>query len=89
MQQSAPDPATATRNRLTWQCRRGMRELDELLHGFLDSRYARLDPARQATFAALLEYPDTVLLELLMGRMRPADKEVAYIVQEIRNAAQP
>lgn len=85
MQTSAP----VSRNRLAWQCRRGMRELDELLLGFLNSRYPGLDAARQATFSALLEYPDAVLLELLMGRMRPADKEVAAIVQDIRNAAQP
>ena len=88
MQQPATISGDATRNRLAWQCRRGMRELDELLHGFLDSRYAELDPAQQAVFAALLEYPDPVLLELLMGRMRPADKDVADIVQEIRNTAQ-
>ena len=65
-----------------------LRELDELLHGFLDRRYAGLDPAQQAVFAVLLEYPDAVLLELLMGRMLPADKDVADVVQEIRNAAQ-
>lgn len=88
MQQPAAIAHAATRNRLAWQCRRGMRELDELLHGFLDARYAGLDAAQQATFAALLEYPDTVLLELLMGRMHPADKDVANIVQEIRNSAQ-
>jgi len=88
MQQPATVTATAMRNRLAWQCRRGMRELDELLHGFLDKRYAELGTAQQATFTALLEYPDAVLLELLMGRMRPADKDVDDIVQEIRNAAQ-
>ena len=84
-----PSPEAVARNRLAWQCRRGMRELDELLHGFLEQRFAALDPARQAVFSALLEYPDAVLLELLMGRMLPADKDVADIVQEIRSAAQP
>lgn len=77
------------RNRLAWQCRRGMRELDELLHAFLEHRFAALDPDRQAVFTALLDYPDAVLLELLMGRMRPADKDVADIVQEIRATARP
>lgn len=88
MQQPATISNDATRNRLAWQCRRGMRELDELLHGFLDRRYTGLDPAQQVTFGALLEYPDPILLELLMGRMCPADKDVADIVQEIRNTAQ-
>ena len=76
-------------NRLAWQCRRGMRELDELLNSFLLQGYRSLDEAAQETFARLLEYPDAVLLELLMGRMTPADKDVACIVQKIRNTAAP
>ncbi len=73
------------RNQLAWQCRRGMRELDELLNRFLERRYSSLDKTAQQHFVTLLEYPDAVLLELLMGRMAPADKDVAYIVREIRN----
>ncbi len=73
------------RNQLAWQCRRGMRELDELLNRFLERRYSSLDKTVQQHFVTLLEYPDAVLLELLMGRMAPADKDVAYIVREIRN----
>lgn len=75
------------RNRLAWQCRRGMRELDELLNRFLLQRYSNLDSLQQQAFTRLLGYPDDVLLELLMGRMAPADKDVAHIVQEIRNTA--
>lgn len=77
------------RNRLAWQCRRGMRELDELLNCFLLQRYSNLDSLQQQAFTRLLDYPDDVLLELLMGRMAPADKDVAHIVQEIRNTAAP
>jgi len=73
------------RNRLGWQCRRGMRELDELLMCFLVRRYSSLDAGDQKTFELLLDYPDAVLLELLMGRMMPADRDVANIVHEIRN----
>jgi antitoxin CptB len=82
-------PTDTTRNRLAWQCRRGMRELDELLNGFLERRYSALDEHGLETFNRLLEYPDHVLLELLLGRMAPADREVARIVQEIRNATAP
>jgi antitoxin CptB len=81
--------ADLSRNRLAWQCRRGMRELDELLNGFLERRYTELDARALETFNRLLEYPDHVLLELLLGRMTPADREVARIVQEIRNTAAP
>ena len=76
-------------NRLAWQCRRGMRELDELLNRFLLQRYHQLDKLEQETFTRLLDYPDDVLFELLMGRMAPADKDVAHIVQEIRNTTAP
>lgn len=78
-----------TRNRLAWQCRRGMRELDELLFGFLNRHYPGLGQAELDSFARLLEYPDGVLLEWLMGRMVPTDRDVAHIVREIRHAAQP
>lgn len=75
-------------NRLSWQCRRGMRELDELLKTFLVRRYTTLDAAEQQTFDRLLAYPDSVLLELLLGRMTPADPEVAILVRSIRDTAQ-
>jgi antitoxin CptB len=75
-------------NRLCWQCRRGMRELDELLGSFLLRRYTTLDAGEQHTFNRLLDYPDGVLLELLMGRMTPADQEVARLVHAIRHTAQ-
>ena len=78
-----------TRNRLAWQCRRGMRELDELLLGFLDRRYPTLAESELDSLEKLLEYPDGVLLEWLMGRMVPTDTDVAHIVREIRHAAQP
>ena len=76
-----------TRNRLAWQCRRGMRELDVLLLGFLEQRYPQLGAGDVDTFTRLLEYPDNVLLEWLLGHMVPSDRDVAHIVQEIRHAA--
>ena len=78
--------STVEYNRLAWQCRRGMRELDVLLNGFLARRYRALDSNGQRVFNTLLAYPDSVLLELLMGRMAPADRDIAGIVREIRNA---
>lgn len=74
-------------NRIAWQCRRGMRELDELLGAYLRSRYTDLVEADRQTFNRLLDYPDAVLLELLMGRMQPADSDVARLVNDIRVTA--
>jgi len=62
-----------------------MRELDELLGGYLASAYNSLQDAEKHQFSRLLEYPDTVLLELLMGRMAPTDTDVAHLVQHIRS----
>jgi antitoxin CptB len=82
-----PDNTTAVYNRLAWQCRRGMRELDELLHRFMATHYATLDTCELRSFDTLLGYPDDVLLELLMGRMLPVDRDIASLVREIRNTA--
>lgn len=79
------------RSRLAWQCRRGMRELDLMLLAFLDhsNGYACLDESARQAFIHLLDYPDQVLLEILMGRQQPADTEVADVAQRIRRTAGP
>lgn len=83
-----PAPGADTEfNRLRWQCRRGMRELDLLLLQFLDRGYRDLDAAAAQVFARLLECPDALLLEWLLGRQIPSDKDVADVVQRIRRSA--
>ena len=79
----------AESDRLRWRCRRGMLELDELLVPFFDQRYAELDDAERIAFERLLEYPDQVLLEVLMERMSPSDPSIAHVVTEIRRAVIP
>lgn len=79
-----PQTAAAELNRLRWQCRRGMRELDLLLLQFLDSGYAELDANAVQVFERLLDCPDALLLEWLLGRQQPSDKDVADVVQRIR-----
>jgi antitoxin CptB len=73
------------RNRIAWQCRRGMRELDELLNTFMARGYERLDDARRGHFAKLLEYPDPLLLAWLMQRAVPSDGDMAHLVRIIRD----
>ena len=77
----------ATLSRLRWKCRRGMRELDLLLLAFLERGYGALDAGGRTCFERLVDYPDPVLLELLMGRMTPSDKDVAQLVERIRACA--
>lgn len=77
------------RARLLWQCRRGMLELDAMLQAFMDKAYAELDETQQQAFETLLQTPDQLLLEYLMERTIPLDKEVAYVARRIRESAGP
>jgi len=69
--------------RLRWRCRRGTKELDILLGRFLDRGYQDLDDAEQATFERLLDEQDDRLQSWFLGVERPADKEVAALVDRI------
>jgi len=64
-----------------------MLELDLLFGDFLDSGYEQLDSGERRSFDHLLDYPDAVLLEWLMGRIQPTDKDVVRLVDKIRSAA--
>lgn len=70
--------------RLRWQCRRGMLELDLLLHGFLDNGFSELEANEQDAFVELLDTPDQELLELLMGRVSHKDVYLNELVKKIR-----
>ena len=61
-----------------------MLELDILLQGFLDTKFDALATAEQHAFVELLDYPDTVLLEYMLGRMIPTDQSIANVVAKIR-----
>ena len=76
-------------DRLKWQCRRGMLELDHLLLPFLEKNFDTLTQEQQATFKQLLDTPDNLLLEILLGRTIPFDKETANVARQIREAAGP
>lgn len=71
-------------NRLRWRCRRGMREMDILLGGFLDQCYAALSPDRQQAFTSLLDEIDQDILDWVMGRKTVPDK-YANIISLLRD----
>jgi antitoxin CptB len=73
----------ALEGRLRWRCRRGMKELDVLLAGWLDRCWQGADDARRRDFAWLLEQPDPDLAEWLIGGARPGDRARAALVDEI------
>lgn len=71
--------------RLRWQCRRGMRELDLLLLRYLESEYPTASPDAQRGFERLLELSDPELLSYLLHGERPADQELAHVIERVRN----
>jgi len=69
--------------RLRWRCRRGMRELDQLMLRYLDQRWSTADDAGRALFLQLLDCEDDKLWRWFMGRERPENAELDAIVSLI------
>ena len=61
-----------------------MRELDVLLSGWLDKRYAGASERDKAAFQALLTLPDPELAGYLLHGEIPQDEEAARVVKNIR-----
>ncbi|MCI0434330.1 MAG: succinate dehydrogenase assembly factor 2 [Gemmatimonadetes bacterium] len=75
-------------SRLRWRCRRGMRELDELLLRYLEHRLPQATPRERDAFACLLELPDPELFGYLAGhrpRHAAADPTLEYVIARIRS----
>ena len=78
-------PMDPTRlNRLRWRCRRGMRELDELLLRFLEDEYPRASLDERDAFARILELQDPEIFGYLVGRESPAEASLRHVVARIR-----
>ena len=69
---------------LRWRCRRGMRELDQLLGWYLEQRYPLGDDATKAAFSTLLDQQDPELWNWFTGRDAPGNETWRRIVDEIR-----
>ncbi len=72
----------ARRKRLRWLCRRGMKELDVCLNGWLERQHA-LDGPRLQAFEALLQWPDDRLWDALRGAWQPSDPRQREILAEL------
>jgi len=70
--------------KLKWHCRRGMRELDLLLEGFLMNRDEALSTADHAIFERLLDCRNEDLVAWLINGDSPEDEQLAGIVNQIR-----
>ena len=70
--------------RLAWLSRRGIKELDLVLQGFLQDCYAEATAAEQQAFAALLEYQDPEILDRIFHGVEDEDAAIAALVQRLR-----
>jgi antitoxin CptB len=59
-----------------------MRELDVLLERWLDTRWADADSELRAAFERLLATEDDVLWAWAIGRERPADPDIARVLDQ-------
>jgi len=70
-------------SKLRWRCRRGMKELDELLTRYLEQHYAQACAEEQQLFQDLLEMQDPEIYAYMIGRERPRDEAMHHLVQRI------
>lgn len=70
--------------RVRWQCRRGLLELDLALRAFVDRQYATLSPSERAAFRRLLEISDAQLQAWLLGNEETPDYEFRQLIKKIR-----
>jgi antitoxin CptB len=75
------EPEATEINRMRWQCRRGMLELDYLLLEFVENQYTGLSSARKADFRRLLEESDQDLQRWLISGQVPKDSAYADLIQ--------
>ncbi len=75
---------SADASRLRWRCRRGMRELDQLLGWYLRARYPGAAEADKAAFSTMLDEADPDLWAWLLGQSHPDNPQWRSIIDEIR-----
>ena len=80
------DERSVTRQ-LRWRCRRGARELDILLLGFLERDYPDLGARERSLFGALLDEADPDLYAWITGQSEPSNPDYLPIIGKINNCS--
>jgi antitoxin CptB len=70
--------------RLRWRCRRGMRELDQLLTRWLDREWATAPESARGDFLRLLDCEDDRLWRWFLGHEIAPDDALDLLVQRLR-----
>ena len=84
MTDPAHDADAAELRRLRWRCRRGMRELDQLMERYLDREWRQAPSEERGVFLRLLACEDDKLWQWFMGYERSSDDELQQLVERIR-----
>lgn len=71
--------------KLRWRCRRGMRELDQLLDRWLERAWRQSPICERAVFLRLLDTEDDKLWRWFLGHEVSEDVEIAALVERIRS----
>ena len=66
-----------------WRCRRGMKELDFVLNGFLDQCWNGLSKEDRKLLDELLEEQDMQLWYWMSGQQQPQDPDINALVKQI------
>jgi antitoxin CptB len=71
--------------RLLWRCRRGMKELDVLLERYVRSRLPEASSEERRALTGLLDLPDPLLADYLLGHATAIEPALANLVAAIRS----
>ncbi len=74
------------RDRIKWNCRRGLLELDLVLERFVEQHLDQLSASEVESFKELLAYEDTDLLDMAMGRAEPVNQSLCGVLEMMRSA---
>lgn len=80
----AHDANETERKRLRWRCRRGMRELDQLLTRWVDHEWSTASESQRGVFLRLLDCEDDTLWRWFLGHETPCDAALDLLIRHIR-----
>lgn len=71
---------------LRWRCRRGMKELDQLMLRYLQLYFNDAADDEKQAFCRLLDCEEPHLLALLSGSIQSDDISIAAVIGKIQNS---
>lgn len=76
-------PASAELGKLRWRCRRGMRELDDLLVRWLEREWPTAPESQREVFLRLLDCEDDMLWRCFVGKETAPDAALDALIRTI------